>query len=38
MVGRTLWIFGEELGAPVMDAAANLCGGYACDEDSRFGI
>jgi hypothetical protein len=27
----------EALGAPVMDAVADRCGGDAYDEDARFG-
>jgi hypothetical protein len=27
----------EELMASVMGAVADHCGGYACDEDARFG-
>jgi hypothetical protein len=27
----------EVLGAPVMGAVADHCGGDACDEDARFG-
>jgi hypothetical protein len=38
VAGTTYWIFGEELGAPVMGAAANHYGGNACDEDARFSI
>jgi hypothetical protein len=38
MAGITLWILGEEFGVPVMCAAADHRGGYACDEDARFGI
>jgi hypothetical protein len=38
VAGITLWILGEELGTPVMGAAADHCGGYACDEAACFGI
>jgi hypothetical protein len=38
LAGITLWILGEELGAPVMCTAADHCDGYACDEDARFSI
>jgi hypothetical protein len=38
VAGITLWILGEDLGALVMGAAADHCGGYVYDENARFGI
>jgi hypothetical protein len=36
VAGTTLWLLGEELGAPVMGAVADHYGGDACDEDVHF--